>query len=845
MDAKPIDSSKAKQTSAEELFRQLESSPDGLSPAAAAERLEVCGPNALEEKKTSAWIKFLRYFWGPIPWMIEVAAILSLVLMDWPDFFIILFLLLFNAVLGFWEESRAANALAALKGHLALKARVKRGEWADVPAADLVPGDVIRIRLGEIVPADLKLLEGDFVSIDQAALTGESLPVTMHAGDIAYSGSVVKQGEMTGLVTGTGGNTFFGRTAALVESAGAVSHFQQAVLRIGNFLIVFAGVLSVLLVIVELSRDEPFLDLLQFVLILVIAAIPVAMPAVLSVTMALGAFQLSKRKAIVSRLQSIEEMAGIDILCSDKTGTLTQNKISLGEPAEVFAARDPADLLLAAALASQSGNDDVIDKAVLAGSGELAAYGQYNQTKFVPFDPVKKRTEALIEAPDGQKFHVSKGAPQVMLDLCQVDANTRSRAEKATTDLAGRGLRTLGVARSTKPDQWDFLGLLTLLDPPREDSAETIRQAKAHGIDVKMVTGDNVPVACEISRQLGLGDHIQAADRLFTKDVDPAHLSPAAAVHIEKADGFAQVFPEHKYGIVKALQERGHLVAMTGDGVNDSPALKQADAGVAVAGATDAARAAADLVLTAPGLSVIIDAVEEARRIFERMMSYTIYRIAITINITLFVVLSICLFNYTPLTPLMIVALALLDDIPIMTIAYDNARVSPKPVRWNMGQVLTTSIVLGAIAVAQAIGLLYLGRVVWTSVPELQQWIPMDDQHLQTALFLQLVLGGHLMLFVTRAKSFFFLPPWPSWQLFGAIMGTQLFAALMCGFGWFVPALPWAITGLVWAYNLAWMLIQDVVKVALYHHLHHREAHQRGFLHHLNQRLHPYGQAHG
>ncbi|MEM1059602.1 MAG: HAD-IC family P-type ATPase, partial [Verrucomicrobiota bacterium] len=523
-----------------------------------------------------------------------------------------------------------------------------------------------------------------------------------------------------------------------------------------------------------------------------------------------------------------------------------QNKISLGEPSEVFAAKDESDLLLAAALASQSGNEDVIDKAVLAGTDALAEYGQYNQVKFIPFDPVKKRTEAFVEAPDGSEHRVSKGAPQVMLDLCEVDAETRRRAETATNNYAGRGLRTLGVARSTGADgPWEFLGFLTLLDPPREDSAETIRQAKLHGIDVKMVTGDNVPVAAEISRELGLGDRVQAADKLFTKGVDPSHLPPAAAAHIEKADGFAQVFPEHKYGIVKALQERGHLVAMTGDGVNDSPALKQADAGVAVAGATDAARAAADLVLTAPGLSVIIDAVEEARRIFERMMSYTIYRIAITINITLFVVLSVCFFQYTPLTALMIVALALLDDIPIMTIAYDNARVSAKPVRWEMGQVLTTSIVLGVIAVAQAIGLLYLGRIVWVNTPELQNWIAMDDNLLQTALFLQLVLGGHLMLFVTRAKRFFFEKPWPSWQLFWAIVGTQAFAAMMCGFGWFVPALPWAIVGMVWIYNLAWMVISDLVKMALYHHLHHREAHQRFFLGHLNRRLHPHGRMHG
>ena len=507
-------------------------------------------------------------------------------------------------------------------------------------------------------------------------------------------------------------------------------------------------------------------------------------------------------------------MAGIDILCSDKTGTLTKNELTLGDPV-VFGGQDAQDCILAGALASKAEDQDAIDLAVLGGLTDKSVLDQYEQTEFVPFDPVSKRTEATVKTKDGHTIKYTKGAPQIIIGMCQVADDVGKKVNDTINDMAAKGFRTLGVAH-TKPDgQWQFLGILPLFDPPRDDSKQTIANAIEHGVAVKMVTGDNVAIAREISGQLGLGVHIQPATDLFGPGVDPAHLSDAAARRVETADGFAEVFPEHKYGIVKALQDRGHLVAMTGDGVNDAPALKQAEMGIAVSGATDAARAAAALVLTAPGLSVITSAIEEARRIFERMLSYTIYRIAMTIDIMFFVVLAMIIFSFQPLTAVMIIVLALLDDIPIMTIAYDNTRIDRKPVRWNMHSVLSISTILGFLAVAETFGLLLIG-MEWLRNATWQSWLHMDPSHLKTMLFLQLVVGGHLMLFVTRTKGTLFKPPYPSWQLFWAVVGTQVFAILMCGFGWLVPPLPWALIGVVWVYNLIWMVVQDIVKLGVY-----------------------------
>jgi H+-transporting ATPase len=812
----------------EELERRLDASLEGLSRQEADKRLAQYGPNALEEKKVNPVLKFLSYFWGPIPWMIEVAAILSAVVHHWVDLIIIGVLLVFNAVVGFWQEYQASNAVDALKKQLAHKARVRRdGNWTEVEAAVLVPGDVIRLRLGDIIPADAKLAEGDYLSVDQSALTGESLPVDKKPGDVAFSGSIARQGEMVALVAATGANTFFGKTARLVSSAKSVSHFQRAVLTIGDYLIYLSLGLASLLVLSMLFRGASLLSLFQFALILIVAAIPVAMPAVLSVTMAIGAVSLAKMKAIVTRLESIEEMAGMDILCSDKTGTLTKNELTLGQPA-FFGARDARELILAGALASKFEDKDAIDMAVIGGLEDLKATEAFSQIEFIPFDPVRKRTEAEIKGSDGKRFKVTKGAPQVILGLCRPEKDTAEQVNAKVEEFAGQGFRTLGVARSDDGDGWRFLGLLPLFDPPRDDSADTIKRAAEHGIEVKMVTGDNLAIARQISSQLGLGTDIHRADDFFGETSDQCAISHSQSLQVEKTDGFAQVFPEHKFEIVKTLQSMGHIVGMTGDGVNDAPALKQANTGIAVSGATDAARAAAALVLTAPGLSVIIRAVEQARTIFERMNSYAIYRITETIRIMFFVVLAMIVFDFYPITTIMIILLALLNDLPIMTIAYDNTWLDPKPVRWMMRRVLSVSTVLGLIGVIETFGLLVIAKMA----------LKLDQAQIQSFIYLKLAVAGHLTLFVARTRRPFLTKPYPAPVLLFAILGTQAVAAMIVGFGFLVAPIPWSYVALIWGYCLVWVFVEDWAKLHVYHHLELSARHHRPFLKRAQEQLH-------
>ncbi|HEY5112669.1 MAG TPA: plasma-membrane proton-efflux P-type ATPase, partial [Coriobacteriia bacterium] len=591
------------------------------------------------------------------------------------------------------------------------------------------------------------------------------------------------------------------KTAELVQDVQTVSHFQRAVLKIGTYLIILAAALVTVITVVSIFRGNAILTTLQFALVLTVAAIPVAMPTVLSVTMAVGARLLATKKAIVSRLVAIEELAGVDVLCSDKTGTLTQNKLTLGDPFSV--GKLPAEqVILDAALASRADNADAIDLAVLGGLKDDQALQGYQVVHFQPFDAVHKRTEATVKGADGKTFKVTKGAPQVILELSANAGKVKADVDKAVNEFAARGFRSLGVARAEDKGRWQFLGVLPLFDPPRKDAKATIATARQMGVQIKMVTGDALAIAKETAKTLGMGSAIlDAAGLGDAKRQETA----AAADSVENADGFAQVFPEHKFHIVDVLQKRGHIVGMTGDGVNDAPALKKADCGIAVSDATDAARAAASIVLTAPGLAVIIDAIKQSRKIFQRMNSYAMYRIAETLRVLLFVTLAILVVNFFPLTAVMIVMLALLNDGAILSIAYDNVHYKDEPEAWDMRLVLGIATVLGVIGPVAAFGLFYLGdRVFHLGHPQLQ-----------TLMYLLLSVAGHLTIFLTRTRG----PFWsirPARILLIAVLGTQTLATLIAVYGVFMTPLGWGWALFVWGYALAWFFVSDRVKLVAY-----------------------------
>ena len=834
----------------------------GLSSAQARALLEKYGPNAIEEKEESWLHRLFRRFWGPIPWMIEVAAVLSAVAQRWEDFTIIVILLLVNAIVDFYQESKALSAIAVLKQKLARQAIVLRdGRWQQVDAREVVPGDIIKIKIGDIVPADVRLIGGgDFLLVDQSALTGESLPVNRQAGQDLYANAVIKQGEMIGKVTATGRNTYFGKTVGLVAKAEREerSHFQKMVIKVGDFLIILTLVMIAIIIYHGIMTNQPTMELLIFALVLTISAIPVAMPAVLTVTMAIGSRALAARQAIVSRLAAIEEVAGMTVLCSDKTGTLTQNRMSLSEP-WVVEGGDPDKLLLYAALASKEENQDPIEKPIfdyIDEHGLRDRLGRYALRKFIPFDPVHKRTEGVYVNGDCDLIF-TKGAPQVIIEQSDDAEFDKKAAYRAVENFASKGFRTLGVAwRKCEEDKYHFVGLIPLFDPPREDSRKTIEEAKNKGVVIKMVTGDNLAVAKYIAGILGIGDNIEdiralkgepleeylmlskvlsrafatvmepeaskeeieskvaAITKLVQKELENAPLQQGAVKKheseiirlIEEADGFAQVFPEDKYFIVDELQKADHIVGMTGDGVNDAPALKKADCGIAVSGATDAARAAADIVLMAPGLRVIVDAIEESRRIFERMKSYAIFRIAETIRVIIFMSLAIVIYDFYPITALMIIILALLNDIPIMTIAYDNTRVREKPVRWDMKEVFILASWLGLAGVLSSF------MLFWVLISVMH--LPLD--FVQSAFFAKLVIAGHGTIYNTRIDDWFWKRPWPSWTLFSATFSSRVAGTIIAVYGFdLMEPIGWEWGLAMWAYALVWFVFNDVVKMGV------------------------------
>ncbi|XP_041006369.1 plasma membrane ATPase 1-like [Juglans microcarpa x Juglans regia] len=609
----------------EEVFQTLRCNKDGLTTEAAQERLAIFGYNKLEEKKESKILKFLGFMWNPLSWVMEAAAIMAIALAngggkppDWQDFVGITVLLLINSTISFIEENNAGNAAAALMARLAPKAKVLRdGRWIEEDASILVPGDVISVKLGDIIPADARLLDGDPLKIDQSALTGESLPVTKGPGDSVYSGSTCKQGEIEAVVIATGVHTFFGKAAHLVDSTNQVGHFQKVLTAIGNFCIctIVVGMIIEIIVMFPIQH-RPYRPGIDNLLVLLIGGIPIAMPTVLSVTMAIGSHRLAEQGAITKRMTAIEEMAGMDVLCSDKTGTLTLNKLTVDKNIiDVFVKGVDTDtVVLMAARASRVENQDAIDAAIVGmlGDPKEARVG-IQEVHFLPFNPSNKRTALTYLDSEGKMHRVSKGAPEQILNLVHNKSEIERRVHAMIDKFAERGLRSLAVAYQEVPDvrkesqggRWQFIGVMPLFDPPRHDSAETIRRALNLGVNVKMITGDQLAIAKETGRRLGMGTNMYPSSALLGQNKDESIAALPFDDLIEKADGFAGVFPEHKYEIVKRLQARKHICGMTGDGVNDAPALKKADIGIAVADATDAARSASDIVLTEPGLSVI------------------------------------------------------------------------------------------------------------------------------------------------------------------------------------------------------------------------------------------------
>ena len=852
-------SDELRDTKIDEVMSMLETSKDGLSSKEAKRRLEKFGENKIEEKKIPEWKKFVKHFWGPIPWMIEIAAILSAFLQKWEDFAIITLMLLINVGVDYWQERKAISAIDALKKRLEVRAKVLRdNKWVEVPASKLVPGDIVRIRIGDMVPADIKLINGEYALVDQSTLTGESLPVTKHIGDLAYTGTVVKKGSMTGVVIATGYNTKFGKNAALVTKAemGKVGHLQQMVMKITDYLIILTIVLAAIILIVALFRGENILEFTRFALVLVVASIPVALPAVLSVTMAIGAMDLARRSAIVKHLKAIQELASVDTLCVDKTGTLTKNQLVVSKPI-AYGRYKQKDVIYYALLASRLEDKDPLEMAIYKSSikfGLKDVYKGVQVLSFLPFDPKIKRSEAKIKL--GKKtFEVLKGAPQVAITMTNLRGEERKKIEKDVYDLATRGYRTIGVAVKPK-DKWEFVGLIPLYDPPRSDARSTIDHLESLGVTVKMVTGDNKAIAKEIAGILGIGENIltpaemtgenreeliilaeilskeiykrlkrkttEAEADEFAREVTQEIIKEFENLHlpkgivrkheteiaelVEKADGFAEVYPEHKYLIVNSLQEKGHIVAMTGDGVNDAPALKKADCGIAVSKATDAARMAADIVLTALGIKVISDAVVEARRIFKRMNTYVIYRIAETIRVMFFMTLAIIFLNTYPITAIMIVLLALLNDIPILTIAYDNTSPSKHVEKWETHAIIIMSTVLGLTGVVSTFLIYYLA-VYYFQLPQ-----PI----VATLIFLKLAIAGHLTMYLSRHSKPFWVKPWPSRTLFVTVESTQLLATIFAVYGILVAPIGWTLALIAWGYAFGWFIILDLVKVFTY-----------------------------
>ncbi len=783
----------------------INSKEKGLSTSEVEKLQEKYGRNEIEEKFQSTFVRFLKKFIGPIPLMIEVALVFSAIIRKWEDFSIILVLLLINIGVDFIKEKKAKKALEALKKTLSPKALVLRnGKFSNIDAKELVPGDIIKITIGDIIPADSVLLGDNYLYIDQSTITGESLPVEKKTGDTIYSSSVVQKGVSLARVKTIGKNTFIGKSAQLVIKAESekVSHFQKAILGVAKFLIILSLFLITIVFTVLILRDTSIIESIRFALVLAIASVPVALPTVLSVTMAIGASKLAKKNTIVTNFKAIEELAGVDELCIDKTGTLTKNEIVALNP-KTYNNFEISDLFTYALLSGKNENKTSIGKAIYlyAKKNNLIEKSlTYSIDKYIPFNPTKKITTVLAHSASNT-INIIMGATQVIGKYIK-DTESEQLSKDVET-FARNGFKTLAIARKEK-DIFKLVGIIPLIDPPRDDSISAISEIKQKGIKIKMLTGDNTAIALYIANILGIGKRI--IESSFLQNLRKNKEVKKEISTIVNTDIFTEIVPEDKYHIVDMLQKNGHIVAMTGDGVNDAPALEKADIGIAVSNASPAARSVADIVMLDNGLLVIKTAISIARRTFSRMQSYATFRIAETMRIIFFITFAMIFFNYSPVSVVMIILLALLNDIPVMSIAYDNAPEHKKPVHWHLNETLFIATVLGVSGLIASFLLFY--------------WLNVSGYFIaviQTVIFLKLDVSGHSILYLTRAgKKHFWKRPYPSLKFFLPAFGSRTIGTLFAVYGIFMTPIGWTGAMYIWIYSMIWFLINDQLKVFAY-----------------------------
>ncbi|HSB24698.1 MAG TPA: plasma-membrane proton-efflux P-type ATPase, partial [Burkholderiaceae bacterium] len=773
----------------------------GLSERDAADRLSREGPNEVPEAPSHPVRRLLKKFWGLSAWMLELIAVLSFVLHKHADFWIALALLVVNAILSFLQEQRASSAVAALRRRLQVTARVLRdGAWRLLPARELVAADVVRLRAGDFVPADARVAEGD-LRVDQSALTGESAEVARHAGDTLYSGSIVRRGEATVVVTATGVRTYYGRTTHLIESARPKLHVEEITTRLVKWLFVVVGTMVGIAFVLSIARGLSLLEIVPLSLVLLMSAVPVALPVMFTVSTAVGSMELGRRGVLVTHLAAVEDAANMDVLCADKTGTLTLNRLALGG---VFAQQgfSDDDVVRTAALASNAANQDPIDLGFLRAAGERDVLDAGAETlNFVPFSPETRRTESTTRV-QGRTTRSTKGALRTISALAGLPPERIAALEARAAEEAAKGSRVLAVARSDGDAPWQLVGLAFLADPPRPDSRQLIEQLRALGIGVKMLTGDGLPVAREIARQLGLGDVTRAPDLRAAEKEGAARAGDLVA----RADGFAEVFPEDKFLVVKSQQSAGHVVGMTGDGVNDAPALSQAEVGIAVSGATDVAKGAASIVLTEEGLASIVDLVKIGRSIYQRVLTWIINKVSRTILKAGFVVVAFIVTGQFVISALGMVLLVFMTDFVKIALSTDRVSPSPAPESWRIGPLVQVAVVLGVLMLVEALGLLAIGSHLFD----------LSGGRLQTFSFLTLLLFAVFSIVSIRERRAFWRSR-PGWVLAVALAADALIGVAIAHFGLAeLGPLPFEQIAFVGAYALVCsLLLNDIVKVVL------------------------------